>query len=75
MPRAVLLSLAIVLSLKMCIRDSYRDGQHDQLSEDWLAALDFADLVFFGADPADRDRLFQRPFDPPDGAIPWAAPQ
>jgi hypothetical protein len=53
----------------------YRDGQHDQLSEDWLAALDFADLVFFGADPADRDRLFQRPFDPPDGAIPWAAPQ
>lgn len=53
----------------------YRDGQHDQLAEDWLAALDFADLVFFGADPADRDRLFQRPFDPPDGAIPWAAPR
>ncbi len=29
----------------------FREGRHDYLAEDWLAAVDFCDVIFFGKEP------------------------
>jgi hypothetical protein len=53
----------------------YREGGHDQLAEDWLAALDFADLIFFGEEHPPVDRLYQQPFPLMEDAFTWGAPE
>ncbi len=51
----------------------FRDGQHDQLPEDFAALLDFAQAVFENKDPGERFR--QKPFAEVENVVDWKAPE
>ncbi len=51
----------------------FREGQHDQLAEDWLALLDYADLQFFGKKP--EREFYKLPFPVDERIGEWAVPK
>ncbi len=50
-------------------------GDHDQSEEDWLALLDYADLVFFGKAPESGRKFDKPPFPGAEPIFSWKAPE